>query len=206
MGMERLSSVLRVRRRTVLADASLLRGAAARARVRVGVAHDSDVKALSQEISALDDRIRASVKEGVDGMALLLARYTILENSFREWAVDEGYDENMTQPWYRSSTLGAKGEASLDDFKERNASFGREYAKLKYPGLPSDLPSDYGAPLPPVEPGGGGGAEPSPPGPGSAPAPAAAAIGGSGSTTMLLMLVAAAVAAVGGYLLLKGTA
>lgn len=191
--VERLSSIVQVRRRSVLAEAKLRRSI-----VRVGTAYDSDVQALSEEISALDDRIRASAKEGVEGMVSLLASFTIFTDSFRQWAVDEGYDENMKMPWYRSSTLGSEGEKAFNDFKARNVSFKKKYAKLKYPGLPSDVASDsdYGAPLPPVVPGEPGSSE-------TRLTPKSSPLAAIGSTNTVLALVVATVAAVGGYLLLS---
>ena len=207
--MERLSSIVQVRRRSVLADAK--RGSLVHV-VHVGEARDSDVKALDDEIATLSDRIQKLAEAGTEGAAALFASYVVFKTEWREWLTNEGYDEDLKMPWYRSSTLGPKGEKAFDDFKSRNVSFGKRYAKLKYPGLPADLPSDYGAPLSPAE---GGSTEPTGSGPArpgglspKPPTPPSSSLLSSITNTItnapvpLLVLVVATVAAVGGYFLL----
>lgn len=192
--MERLSSVVQVRRRRALADAA----SRSRSVARVGAVYQSDVRALNDEMASLFGRIRREAIAGVDGMADLLSSYSIFLSAWRSQLTDWGYDENLEIPWYRVDPFKATANQDLfAEYKSRNVGYGNKYARLKYPGAPVDLPSDYGAPLPPVVPGEAESSTTTEP----TPTPQASLVGAR--QTSLIVLIVAAVAAVGGYLILS---
>lgn len=150
-----MSAVVQVRRSAVLADgARARRGAAATARTGA-VVRQSDLSALSDEMATLYGRIRTAAREGVEGTADLLSSYSVFLSAWRHQLEEWGYDEDLSLPWYRVDPFKARENQDVfAEYKSRNVGYGVRYAKLKYPGVAaSDLPSDYGAALPPVVPG-----------------------------------------------------